>query len=298
MGVVDSHLHFWDPRIHDYSWLESEPQLLRSFLPEDLDTGDSNVSGLVFVQAEARAEQGIAEVEWVNELAADGAPVLGIVAFAPVENTKNLPIVLGQLRSMPHVVGVRRLLQSEDNFFLFSPELAAGLRRLGKSGLTFDACVRFHQLLALDALLRTAPDVTVVIDHLGKPPIGSGLNSAAGERWLGSMKRLAENPRVAVKLSGLNPESDRSRPLSEQALPFLQAALDLFGTRRAMIGSDWPVSMSGQNAPKYDQWFSLVLDGLNLSESERANLAEGSARRIYGLFPLPPSTESTNLANS
>ena len=56
-GTIDSHVHFWDPGRLDYSWLAGEPDLSRRFTPDDLDTGGVALEGLVFVQADCRAEQ-------------------------------------------------------------------------------------------------------------------------------------------------------------------------------------------------------------------------------------------------
>ena len=113
-------MHFWDRGRLDYAWLTgASPALQRDFLPEDLGTELSSLTrarpaGQVFVQADCRADQGAAEVEWVHALARSGADLLAVVAHAPLERGEACGPELERLvRTAPLVSGVRRLLQDE-----------------------------------------------------------------------------------------------------------------------------------------------------------------------------------------
>ena len=67
---------------------------------------------------------------------------------------------------------MRRNLQDEPPGFLRDRALRAGMRRLGESGLPFDACVRSWQLTELAELAAACPDTVIVLDHVGKPRCG------------------------------------------------------------------------------------------------------------------------------
>lgn len=279
MTVVDSHLHVWDPRRFEYPWLVGDEHLNRPFTPADLDLADINA--VIVVQADTRDEDALEEVRWVESLAASGAlPVAGMVAFAPIDEPRLRDRALDDLSGSPSVVGVRRLLQDEDEAFLRSPELLAGLLAVRERELTFDACVRWQQIPALSGVLERTPGLRVVLDHLGKPPVRAGLDSESGRAWLQSVKRLAALEQVAVKLSGLPAESPDA-DLASVAPPFVTAAIEAFGTDRCMVGSDWPVSTGGRAPITSRGWFDLVTAGL--SAADRAEVLGGTARRWYRL---------------
>ncbi|MCU1556274.1 MAG: hypothetical protein JWN09_269 [Microbacteriaceae bacterium] len=282
--VVDSHLHIWDPSRLRYPWIESDPELDRPFTQQEYHAGHSGVSGIVFVQAGCLDEQGLDEVAWVEAVAAEGRlPIEGIVAFAPLEDAARRGAWLDALSRYPRVVGIRRLLQSEPAEFFDDPELIAGLADLAQRGLSFDACVAWHQLPALATLLHRVPELRVVIDHLGKPPVASGWTSADARVWQQSIDDLARIERVQMKLSGLGGETPQGTDLDSVAAPFIASALDAFGPERCMVGSDWPVSTKISGPRTYDDWFELVLDRSGLAGDERTMVASGAAVRFYGL---------------
>lgn len=278
--VIDGHLHLWDPSRLHYDWVEGDDRLDRAWLPDYLDRGSSGVTDFVFVQADARVDEGLLEAQWVNSIADEWPELAAIVAFAPIELGSGVAAAIDALVEVPRVVGIRRLLQDEDAGFFERPELARGLAELARRGLSFDACVRWHQLPALARLLDTVPDLVVVLDHLGKPPIAEGAgDSFAAWKW--SLERLAANPNVRLKLSGLYAECAPSGDLDAVVRPYLETGLSIFGSNRSLLGSDWPVSAVFPQPIAYDSWFSLVLDGLGMSANERDNIAWRTAATAY-----------------
>ncbi|MFF2486585.1 amidohydrolase family protein [Microbacterium sp. NPDC058062] len=281
MRVVDGHLHLWDREVLTYEWLEGP--LLRSFGPDELDVALQEAPeadcGFVFVQAECAPEQSIAEVDWVASLT-HRVPVRGIVARAPLEDPGATEEHLAAFAERPLVVGVRRLLQSEPDGFGLRPGFLRGAQAVAAAGLTFDAGVRWTQLPDLVAFADALPDLAIVLDHLGKPEVGSpdDADPADGTPWAESLRDLARRPNVVCKLSGLPAESP-GEWTEAQMRPFLDVALDAFGPDRLLFGSDWPVS--GQ----YGRWLDTVTSWLEDRVGERhrkAVLAE-NAERFYRL---------------
>lgn len=279
-GFVDAHVHLWDRARFRYRWLDDAGHALPSrFVPVDLDASGPRAEALVVVQADCLAEQGVAEAVWAARLARTWNDRSVVVAFAPVEDAAALPGWIEALHAVDGVVGVRRLLQDEPADFIASDAVAAGVRSLAGAGLTFDACVRHHQLDALLTLRRAAPGVAIVLDHLGKPPVREGWSTEASVRWLVAIRALAAEASTTVKLSGLAPEAAPG-PVLEQVRPFVEAALDVFGADRCMAGSDFPVSAAPAEAPSYAGWFDFVA-GLTDAPDERDAVLRGTALRVY-----------------
>lgn len=275
--VVDGHLHLWDRSRLQYPWLEEEPALPRSFLPADLD---ETAAAVIVVQADCADEQGIAEARWIGELARSWTVIRGFIAFAPLEQGDAVDPWLAELTDVPLVCGVRRLLQNESDEWLARDTLIAGLRAVAAHGLTFDACLRARQLPAFLAVRRQVPELTVVLDHLGKPPVAAGWASEEAAAWHAAVTEFADEPNTLVKLSGLAPEAGAGAVLP-QARPFLEAVLESFGPSRCLAGSDWPVSSVQDPSLTYASWFAYLGEELGLDAVERDEVLQRSAIRTY-----------------
>ena len=279
MKVVDSHVHVWDPAQLDYAWLKGSEALNRPFLPQDLPHRPGNTSAAVFVQADCSEDQALKEVDWVSGLAADWPELAAVVAFARLDKGDGLGRDLDQLAQRPLVRGVRQLFQDLDESLILAPQMIAGARQLARAGFTFDACVRSWQLGTLAEFARQVPELGIVLDHMGKPPVAEG---ALGP-WSRAMRNLAALPNVVVKLSGAGAEAAPGRPLEGQALPFIEETLQIFGPGRCMFGSDWPVSL--KDPAGYQDWIDLVLDKAlaGASAADRDSVARAVATRFYRL---------------
>lgn len=252
MTLVDSHVHVWDPNRLEYAWL-SETGLDRAMLPHDVDRGATLPTEMVFVQASDGDP--LAEAQWVDQL--DWTELIAIVAGADLTRTpEDIEAHVAALAEIPRVVGVRHLLQ--DTALTDFSTVGEGLRILEDHRGTFDACIRHTQLPALIDLLEAVPDLTVVLDHLGKPPVDDGIDSPSGRRWSEQIGILAARPRTFVKLSGLAPESSDAAAFGANVDAFIDRGLEAFGAERAMIGSDWPVSAHFGVGGTFTAWAAQV----------------------------------------
>jgi len=273
---IDAHIHFWDPNIHNHEWLQALPDLARPFTPSHIDFGTRTPDGVVFVEADCALNEGLSEVQWVSSLASGEVPIIGIVARAPLEQGAAVGSLLLRLADEPLVVGVRRLLQDEPLALLQDPALVEGTRLLADHGFAFDLCVTFHQLRSLTELVRSCPDTTFVLDHVGKPPVAD----RRLDPWRGDLHVLAESPNVTCKLSGL---ATLAQPgwSRRDVLPYLRHALGEFGPERCMFGSDWPVALQNTS---YEAWLDTVLEATqDLTPRERDDILGETAARVYGL---------------
>lgn len=279
LNLIDSHVHFWDPGRLRYAWLAEFPLLNQAHRPSQLPLQRPGwrVEGVVFIQADCAAEQGQAEVDWVAGLAADFPPLQAIVAFVALERGEAVRPQLAALRRQPLVKGVRRLIQSEPLGFSTRPDFVAGVQALAQYALSFDLCVRHHQLREVTTLVRQCPAVSFVLDHIGKPDIKAGRL----DPWRADLRELAALPNVSCKLSGLVTEADPARWQAAALRPYIEHVLEVFGPERVMFGSDWPVL---KLAATYAQWVETLVAATDaMSEADRCKLFSQNARAVYRL---------------
>ncbi|GAA5167758.1 MULTISPECIES: amidohydrolase family protein [Amycolatopsis] len=266
--LIDTHVHFWDPRRLRYPWLDEVPQLNRPFLPEDFPGRGADV---VFVEAGRSRGDADAEIGWLRREAERHPWIRGVVAHAELGDPVATQRFLAEYADDPFVLGVRRNVQDEGPGFLGGREFRTGVSLLGQAGLPFDACVRAHQLPELTDLAAACPETTLVLDHLGKPSPGGPEYG----RWREDLYRLARHGNVLCKLSGLATET---RPGTTRAVlrDTLREALDVFGPERCLYGSDWPVLTL---ATDHDAWLDLVREALAGFPADA--VLHGNAARTY-----------------
>jgi L-fuconolactonase len=278
IAIFDSHMHLMDPARFNYQWLAEAPPLARAFSPEDYAAArrSVNVEGCVFIEVWTAAEQRMAEVGWVSELARTNPVVRAIVAAVSLEDPAATQQYIEQLRHYPLVRGIRRITEPEMPDFTLAPAYLQSTRLLGKEGLTSDLCILNHQIVEAAKLAQLCPDTHFVLDHLGKPDIGmDGFDVA---RWRQDLKELSRRPNVVAKISGLVNRARQPSTL-EQVRPYVEYLIECFGVDRCMFGSDWPVVTLGGT---YEHWVTL-LDAAtkSYSDDERSRLFSGTAKAIY-----------------
>jgi L-fuconolactonase len=276
MKVIDSHAHFWQPQVLRYDWFRNIRALNRPFGLDDYLTaaGDLEIEGIVFVEVDRAPEQGLAEAQWVASLP---APVAAIVAFAPLELGEATRPALDALVQVPKVKGIRRLIQSEASGFATQPDFVAGVRLLPEYNLSFDLCIRHYQLADVITLVDQCPDVSFVLDHIGKPNIAGHELSP----WREDIARLAQYPNVHCKLSGLANEADMASWTPADLQPYVEHVLEVFGTERLMFGSDYPVCTL---ATTYARWLGVLQGFLApLTDAQKQAIYADNARRFFRL---------------
>jgi L-fuconolactonase len=275
-AVVDSHIHFWDTDRFDYPWLQGFRELNRRFVPADLDVGEVQIEALIFVQANPVWDVVDQETAWVQDLREGDRRIQALVAGMPLD--RGAAAVNASLERLSHesgVAGVRQLIQDEPEGFSVQAPFVEAVRLAGQFGLTVDLCVRNHQITEVTKLAQRCPEVTFVLDHLGKPDVAAG----QWTDWLHDIKAMARLDNVRCKLSGLTTEAGEGTRGMDNIRRYLRAAVDAFRPERCLFGSDWP---NASLQISYAGWVSLVLDSVSdLAAHERDRVMRGTALEVY-----------------
>jgi L-fuconolactonase len=278
--TVDAHHHLWDLSVRDQNWLtgpELRP-LRRNFTIADLEpeAGAAGVDRTVLVQTVTVPE----ETPEFLALAVAHDLIAGVVGWTDLTRPDIADELarLRELRGGHHLKGIRHQVQSEPNpEWLLRPDVRRGLAAVAAAGLVYDLVVLPHQLPACAKAAEALPQLTFVLDHLGKPPIAAH----AREPWETSLRALAALPNTVAKLSGLVTEADFTAWTADDLRPYAEVALAAFGPGRLMFGSDWPVCTLAATYGEVLDAAQEVTTGL--SRSERTQVFEGTATRVYDL---------------
>ncbi|HEX2525637.1 MAG TPA: amidohydrolase family protein [Geminicoccus sp.] len=278
--IVDTHVHLWDPAEIPMEWCAGAPALNRPYGIADLDEhrGEVALDKFVFVECDVVPGRSLDEARRIAGLAKTDPRLAGIVAHAPLEQGAGVEPHLQALAEIGLVKGVRRLLQNEqDDAFCLRPDFQEGLALLPRYGFDFELCIFHRQFPAVLQLVARHPEVRFVLDHIGKPGIKAGIV----EPWWTFIKALASFPNVICKLSGVATEADHAGWREAELRPYMDRAVDMFGTDRVMFGGDWPVSVL---AMPYPRWVEIVDRATaQYTETERRAIFHDNAVRWYRL---------------
>ncbi len=280
MEFIDTHQHLIHRDRLGYGWTEGI---------EALETGDFTVSdyraltegrgivGTIFMECAVDDPDYQAEARLVAGLMRDpAAGILAQVASCRPETAAGFADWLDEAAGLG-AVGFRRVLHVVPDELSQSETFRAGVREIGRRGLSFDVCVLARQLPLAQALADACPETVMVLDHCGVPDIAGG----AFDDWAAGIAALGRRENMHVKLSGLPAYCAPGTVQAETLRPWVEHVLDCFGPARMVWGGDWPVVNLGTGLPA---WIDVTRDLLSgLSADEAAAIARGTARRVYRL---------------
>jgi L-fuconolactonase len=191
------------------------------------------------------------------------------------------PRVEEQLVSFTHhpkFRGVRHVLHDEpDDRFMLREDFLHGLSQLLKFKLTYDLLLFPRHLPIALELVKRFPEQPFILDHIAKPLIKDHKRTP----WDSDMRRLAAFPNVSCKVSGMVTEADWKHWNPPDFTPYLDVVFECFGTKRIVVGSDWPVCTL---AGTYADVMQIATDYIQkLSKDEQMDVWCQNARRFYGI---------------
>jgi L-fuconolactonase len=273
--IVDAHHHFWDPSQRQYPWMGNElAAIRRRFGPEELAPllEATGVERTVLVQT-------VSSLDETREFLATAAAaefVAGVVGWIDLTDPAAADI-LADLRSGPggnFLVGIRHQVHDEpDPGWLLRDDVQRGIEAVGDAGLVYDLLVKTRELPAAVETARRNPDMRFVLDHIAKPRIAAGPRD---QEWERAMAPLADYQNVTCKVSGLVTEANWSHWKPEDLQPYVASALEWFGPKRCMFGSDWPVCLLASD-------YSRVVKTMRAIVGDNGDVFGATAARVYRL---------------
>ena len=274
LQIADAHLHIWDALAHRYPWLSDRPvafrygdysALPRRYLVPDYrrDSRNWDVVRGVHIEAEWDPGDPLGEMEFIAAVRAEhGFPSVAM-AQAWLDRD-DCATVLEAQAAHPFVRGVRHKPQRGQ---LDDRRWREGFARLAPLGLHFELQAPWQELDGAVRLAHDYPNTTIVLNHAALP-LPSEMDG-----WRAAMAGLARCDNVAVKISGLgNLDAAAQRQV-------IGTVLELFGTRRAMFASNYPVDSLRHT---YDAIYRLFDEATRgLGADERRALFHDNAVRIY-----------------
>lgn len=284
--IIDSHIHLLDRKRFGYSWSAASSwatgttRLSRDWTADDLASYAKpyQIEGFVFVEADVDMPQYISEAQWVESLATTDHRVKACVACLPLEMGAVIEYEMEKIASLPHVRGVRRLIQNmPDHAVILQQKFLDALKLLPKYNLLFDICIFHHQFPNTIEMVRRCPEVMFVLDHIGKPDIKANLANP----WRQHISEMAAFPNVVCKLSGVLTEANHATWTRDQVRPYIDHVIESFGVDRVMFGGDWPVL---ELAGSYREWVDVVDWATSgMGTTEKRKIFRDNAIRTYGL---------------
>jgi len=274
--MIDAHQHFWQYDAVKYDWIDDSMAAIRqSFMPSDLKNllEQNQVDGTVLVQV----NQSMDENNFMLSLAKENDFIKAVVGWVDLQS-QNITEELTILKQHNKLKGFRHILQAEkDADFMLRPNFKRGISALAAFNDTFDLLIYPHQLAAARVLVNSYPNQLFVIDHLAKPYIKNSLI----DNWKCDLQNIAAHENVYCKVSGLFTEAIWTNCSLPDLKPYLDVAVEAFGMKRLLFGSDWPVCLLATN---YKNNLSVIQEYFKtFSSTEQEQFFAQNAINFYNL---------------
>ncbi len=217
------------------------------------------------------------DTDYLLEEAARTDWIAALTAWVSLEDPDRATRRLDELERSPKLRGVRHLSHGEPDDWLLRAPVLESVAMLAERELILEVPVVFPRHFDdVVSLAERFPRLRIVIDHLGKPPLGSSRMA----RWERELRDAAEHPNVLAKVSGLTSELGQGWG-AEDLRPAVEIAFECFGPERLMAGSDWPVALLNGD---YDRTWQATAAAIAATAPDASSLLLGeNARRIYRL---------------
>ena len=282
MGIIDTHIHIWDLERIEYAWLKGNTSLLnRTYLIDELNEEHQQIGITqgVLVQAANNFE----DTDWMLAVASNSKWVDGVVGWLPLTDPVAVQNALdAKYLKNPIFKGVRHLIHDEpDSKWLLQNSVLESLEVLAQHNYSYDIVGVLPE--HIETALRVAekiPTLRMVFDHLNQPPIKG--NERFG-RWGELMREASAHKNFHVKISGLGTTSGKTGNAwtANDIRPYVDFALQHYGTDRCFCGGDWPVSLlAGDYTYSWKVYQSMIT---MLTKEDQEKVLYWNAKAFYNL---------------
>ena len=248
--IIDTHIHLYDTtRPEGVPWPpETDKVLYKPILTKDFDrvSDENGVNATVIVEA----SKWIPDNQWILDLVKhDPDRYIGLVGSLEI-GTPDFKKHLFQLSKDNRYVGIRMRERPGGDSFFENKAVWADLRLLADMDQTLDVLMFQYSIEDVDMVAKRLPNLKILMNHVAGADIEG---KSADTEWVADVQKVAKNPNVYCKISGLFQQSHR-QPSPKDVL-FYKSELDVlwnaFGEERLIYGSNWPVTMRGGTYAEY-----------------------------------------------
>jgi predicted TIM-barrel fold metal-dependent hydrolase len=295
--IIDAHTHLWDLSMNKHGWLAPAEgvrhalggleKIRRNFLVEDYlrDSAGQNIVASVHIEAQWDQADPVGETRWLETLDKSRGVAVRYTGAAPL-GTPAAAAVLEAQASFSRVVGIRSVLsfhptRPETSFasrgdIADDPAWRRDVARLIPLRLNLELMMYPYQLQAVCDLARSLPDLQIIVNHCASP---IDRDEEGMQRWRKAVRRLAELPNIALKVSNITAYDPQATYEGKRAVAL--HCIECFGAHRVMFATDWPVAgINTTFADIYDTFRRITAD---MSADEQRALFHDNARRFYRL---------------
>ena len=279
--IVDTHQHLWDLSRFKLPWLKGAPKLDRSFLMNDYRkaTEGLNIVKSVYMEVDVEPSQQAAEADFVLDLIRKGEMPLVAAVISGRPGSDGFADFIARYRDQRAIKGIRRVLHGADTppGHCLGKQFIAGIRLLGKAGLSFDLCMRPAELGDAAELIDACPDTSFILDHCGN----ASVRAKDQATWKADIGRIANRKNLVCKVSGIVASAAPGPWTADDLAPIVNHVMDEFGPDRVVFGGDWPVCTL---AATYRQWVEALQAIVgSRPRAEQKKLFHDNAMRVYRL---------------
>ena len=252
--LIDTHIHLYDTtRDIEMRWPPKSDTVLRKpHLPAEYSAlaKAAGVTGVVIVEASDH----LSDNDWMLDLVKGDDFYVGLVGNVDVYRDDFEKHIV-RLKKDRRFVGVRARGAKKIDFT--DQRVLGNLRLLAKHHLTMDYLgngAGTVGVMEIDRLAREIPELTIVANHC----LGYNFDGKeTSEQWNAAVAKLAKNPNVYCKISGLFQRSvPQPAPLDpEHYGSALRVIWNAFGKERLIYGSNWPCT---KHTGSYQSFVTLV----------------------------------------
>ena len=281
--IIDTHIHLYDTtRPQGLPWPPKDDEVLyRPVLTEHFDkvSDENGINATVIVEA----SKWIPDNQWVLDLVKhDPNRYIGLVGSLEI-GTPDFKKHLTKLSKDGRYVGIRMRERPGGDSFFENEAVWSDLQLLSDRNQTLDVLMFQYSLDDVDMISKRLPKLKILINHVAGADIEG---KPADPKWITAVQKVAKNPNVNCKISGLFQQS-HSQP-SPKNLSFYKPELDVlweaFGENRLIYGSNWPVTMRGGT---YGEYLAVVKGFFaDKSRAAREKFFFKNALKFYGLPAL------------
>ena len=291
IAITDSHHHIW--RQADLPWLQG-PMVPRIFGPYEpirrdytiteylAEVAATGVDRSVYIQANWPKHKAVEEVAFVQSVAGIHGWPHAIIGYADLL-ADDAAITLNAQAKHLLMRGIRMQLHWHVNplyCFAHSPDIMnqalfrKNMALLAGHGWSFDLQVFTGQMADAARLAADFPQTVFILQHAG---MLEDLSATGRNAWREGMQRLAQQPNIVSKLSGLGTFIHRND--AQHIAEIVETTVEIFSTGRCLFGSNFPIEKLWTGYAELVAAHRKALAYLPLPD--QVAILDGNARRIY-----------------